>query len=325
MIVRRFAAAVVVAAIGATACEQAPPLSPYDPVVHAADVEEWRAWRHGELTKPDGWLSLSGLYWLTPGEHRFGADPEADLVYARAGVPPHLGTFTVTGGQVEFAPEPGLEIGVGETVPAVDVVFDRALLADGPMAPTIMRWGDLQWFVIVREDHLALRLKDAASALIVGFDGMPNFDLTSEWRFEATFEVYDPPRTITVPNVFGSLGEEESPGAVVFELNGETFRIDMWHDSDDPENFFTAFGDLTNAHTSYGAGRFLWVDAPDEWGRTVVDFNRSYNPPCALSPFATCPLPPIRNRLLLAIEAGERVFSTSVELPSAPPVDADGV
>jgi len=173
--------------------------------------------------------------------------------------------------------------------------------------------------VIEREDHLALRLKDGASELVTGFEGMDNFELSAEWRLDATFEFLDPPGTITIPNVFGSLGDEELLGAVVFEYGGETYRLDMWRDSGDPDNLFTAFGDQTNAESSYGAVRFLWVDAPDEWGRTVVDFNRSYNPPCAFSPFATCPLPPPQNRLPLKIEAGERAFNKKVELATGPP------
>jgi len=29
------------------------------------------------------------------------------------------------------------------------------------------------------------------------------------------------------------------------------------------------------------------------------------NPPCAFTPFATCPLPPEQNRLAVRVEAGE--------------------
>jgi hypothetical protein len=294
-----------------------PPLAAYDAAAHRADVEAWRAWRHGELVKPDGWLSLSGLYWLTPGTYRLGAAPDSDLVYAREGVPAWLGTLEVTPTSVDFAPAPDVGIVVGDGTAAARV-FDEAWREAG-IEPPIMSWGDLQWYVIVREDHFALRLKDAASPRVVEFEGMDYFELAPEWRFDATFEVYDPPKTITIPNVFGTLGDEESPGAVVFERDGETYRLDMWRDSDDPDNFFTAFGDLTNAGLTYGAGRFLWVDAPDAWGRTVVDFNRSYNPPCAFSAFATCPLPPAQNRLSLPVEAGEMAFGAKVDLPKGPP------
>jgi len=300
-----------------TAAPAPPPLPALDAAAHRAEVETWQEWRHNELVKPDGWLSLSGLYWLLPGTYRLGSAPANELVYDRAGVPPILGTLQVTPSRVEFeaAPEVGVELAANELPLVAPVVFD----ADVEGGSTVMTWGDLQWFVIQREDHLALRLKDGASPLVMSFSGVEYFDPTAEWRLDARFEPHEPPQTITIPNVFGTLGEEESPGAVVFEIDGETYRLDMWRDSDDPENYFTAFGDQTNAQSTYGAGRFLWVNAPDEWGRTVVDFNRAYNPPCAFSPFATCPLPPVQNRLPLVIEAGERAFSQKVALPAGPP------
>jgi len=279
--------AALLVAVAAVGCESAPELPAYDAGAHRANVEEWRAWRHSELVKPDGWLSLSGLYWLVPGTHR--------------GVPALLGSFRVTETRVEFYPESD----AGTTLPGGDGGFAGALVYDAEIdgERPIMQWGDMQWYVIEREDHIALRLKDGASELVTGFEGMDNFDLAAEWRLDATFEYLDPPGTMKVPNVFGSLGDVELLGAVVFEHGGETYRLDMWRDSGDPDNLFTAFGDETNNESSYGAGRFLWVDAPDEWGRTVVDFNRSYNPPCAFSPFATCPLPPPQNRLPLRIAA----------------------
>lgn len=302
---------------GCQAAPEPPQLPPYDAAAHRANVEEWRAWRHSELVKPDGWLSLSGLYWLLPGTYTFGAAPDNDLVYSREGVPALLGSFRVTETQVEFYPESDL----GTVLPGADGGFSGSLVYDADIEGErpIMGWGEMLWYVIERENHLALRLKDGASELVTGFEGIDNFDLAAEWRLDATFEYLDPPGTIKVPNVFGSLGDAELLGEVVFEVGGETYRLDMWRDSGDPDNLFTAFGDETNAESSYGAGRFLWVDAPDEWGRTVVDFNRSYNPPCAFSPFATCPLPPPQNRLPLRIEAGERAFGKKVERPVGPP------
>lgn len=299
--------------------EPPPELPAYDAAAHRANVQEWRAWRHGELVKPDGWLSLSGLYWLLPGTYRLGSAPDNELVYSRAGVPALLGSFRVTETRVEFYPEPDL----GTVLTGGDGGFAGALVYDAEIDGdrAVMQWGDLQWYVIEREDHLALRLKDGASRLVQEFEGIDNFELAAEWRINATFVVHDPAKIIVVPNVFGTLNDVESPGAVVFEYEGETYSLDMWRDSGDAANFFTAFGDETNAQTSYGAGRFLWVDAPDEWGRTVVDFNRAYNPPCAFSPFATCPLPPMQNRLPITIEAGERAFSEKVPMATGPPRD----
>jgi len=221
--------AALLVAVAAVGCESAPELPAYDAGAHRANVEEWRAWRHSELVKPDGWLSLSGLYWLVPGTHRLGSDPENELVYAREGVPALLGSFRVTETRVEFYPESD----AGTTLPGGDGGFAGALVYDAEIdgERPIMQWGDMQWYVIEREDHIALRLKDGASELVTGFEGMDNFDLAAEWRLDATFEYLDPPGTMKVPNVFGSLGDVELLGAVVFEHGGETYRLDMWRDS----------------------------------------------------------------------------------------------
>lgn len=305
-----------VSVLAVAACGAPPPLPPYDAAAHAADVETWREWRHGELVKPDGWLSLSGLYWLPDGVSSFGAG-DADFVYRRDGVADRLGVFRVEADRVWFTADDAVEVTSEEQALRGEILMYEPEVAEGDRPR--LTWRELQWYVILRQDHLAVRLKDARSALIVDFDGMENFDLAPDWRFDATFEFHEPPKIIKVPNVFGSLGDVESPGAVVFEHGGDTYRIDMWKDSDDPANFFTAFGDATNGGDTYGAGRFLWVDAPDAYGRTVVDFNRAYNPPCAFSAFATCPLPPAQNRLPLEIRAGEKKFGTTPGTIEGPP------
>ena len=276
----------------------------YEPIAHHEDVESWRGWRHDQLARPDGWLSLVGLYWLKEGDNDFGSAADNALVYDRDDVPQQLGTFRVETSRVTFLAAEGIEVTVGNGKA-------RELIAHGgskdAQAPVI-EWGSLRWQVITRNERLAVRLKDSESPVLTNFDAMENFDLSSRWWRAGHFDAYDPPRTIKVPNVLGTLDDEESPGAAVFEVDGETYRLDLWRDSDDPVNFFTAFGDATNVESTYGAGRFLWIDAPDESGQMVVDFNKAYNPPCAFTPFVTCPLPPQQNRLALRIEAGEKTF-----------------
>ena len=70
---------------------------------------------------------------------------------------------------------------------------------------------------------------------------------------------------------------------------------------------FLVFGDKTNGKETYGGGRFLYTDPPQN-GRVELDFNRAYNPPCVFSHYATCPLPPPGNKLPLPILAGEKKF-----------------
>jgi uncharacterized protein (DUF1684 family) len=67
--------------------------------------------------------------------------------------------------------------------------------------------------------------------------------------------------------------------------------------------------DETTDRETYGAGRYLYVSPPDASGKVAIDFNKAYNPPCAFTAYATCPLPPRQNHLPLRIEAGEKKYS----------------
>ncbi len=346
-------------ALASVACTAAPTSEPPDafedlslePGAHLAEVDAWRAKRTSDLEKLDGWLTLTGLYWLAEGPNTIGTASDNNLVVEGSSGPELIGTFQRRGQEVRFEAAPGVEVlvdpvangaaepgaGSPSSVPAGGLLaYMPPLLMDEPeepeestgpdetgtteLDPTLaevaepsfvrptLRWGTLSWFVIKRGDRIGVRLKDSANPLLSSFEGVPMFDVDPAHRYEGRFETYDPPGLIMIPTILGDLNETESPGAVVFEVEGETHRLDMWKDSDDPANFFTAFADLTNGDETYGGGKFIWVDAPDEQGRVVVDFNKSYNPPCVFTPYATCPLPPQQNRLDLAIRAGEKVF-----------------
>lgn len=107
--------------------------------------------------------------------------------------------------------------------------------------------------------------------------------------------------------MLGNSSLQPSPGYLKFEINDTGFRLDPIADGNS-KSYFIIFGDETNGEETYGAGRFLSVDAVDEQGVTYIDFNKAYNPPCAFSPYATCPLPPAQNRLAIRITAGEKNY-----------------
>jgi uncharacterized protein len=283
------------------ACESSPPPAP--PVAeHLRSVEEWSSRRIATLREPDGWLSLVGLYWLRPGANGFGSDSSNPLVYPAAYVPPKLGDFVLENDTVRFDVAAGVDITDGGAA-----IRSTVMTYDGDH-PTVLRSGSLEWLIIRRGDRLGVRARDTLSPVRTGFEGIDRFPVDIGWRFAARFVTHEPADTIEVPNVLGTVNHTASPGTVVFEREGRTYSLRMWKDSDDPANFFTAFADRTNGGATYGGGRFLWVDAPDADGWTVVDFNRAYNPPCVFTEYATCPLPPRENRLPFAIEAGEKMY-----------------
>lgn len=283
------------------------PLQRPDALAHQQQVEDWYQGRIGKLTTRDGWLTLVGLFWLPDGASTLGSAADNTFVYDAPGVPPVLGTFTLTRdgerATVRFDAAEGVAVLSSESEP---VSF--AVMTTDDEGPVLLEYGSLQWHVIRRGERLAIRLQDADSPVRTEFTDIERFPVAEDWWLPARFVWHQPPDTIEIPNVLGTVNPTPSPAAVEFEVAGNVFRMDLWKDSDDTVNFFTAFGDETNGAETYGGGRFIWVNAPDEQGRTVVDFNRSYNPPCVFTDFATCPLPPRQNRLALRIEAGEKVW-----------------
>ncbi|HEV2861701.1 MAG TPA: DUF1684 domain-containing protein [Pyrinomonadaceae bacterium] len=268
---------------------------------HAREVEEWRAQRLASLKSEDGWLTLVGLYWLKEGENRFGADEANDLVLPAGKAPARAGSLFVSGKEVRVEAREGS----GLTHDGTPVNSLRLKSDAGGEAPTILKLGSLSLQVIERGGKLGLRVKDRESEALKNFRGLDNFPADARWRFEARFERFDPPRSLPITNVLGWEEDTPSPGAVVFEAGGKTYRLDAISEPGEPR-LFIIFADATSGRETYGAGRYLYADPPDASGKVVVDFNKAYSPPCAFTSFATCPLPPEQNKLPLRVEAGEK-------------------
>lgn len=286
------------------ACEQA---APVDPAAHRATIEAWRSARVESLTAPDGWLSLVGLYWLQPGPQSFGRDPQADLTLDNANLPPLAGVFTLADGQVSFAAAPGV------LAQHNDQPVDTVVMAPDTMPePTVLSIGTLRFYAIERDGKLGVRFKDSAAPARMNFHGLDYFPIDARWHITAEFIPYEPVKHIPILNVLGMKIDMISPGALLFELDGREYRLDPVLEEGSDE-LFIMLADATSGHETYGAGRYMYVPMPMPMpmpvdGEVVLDFNKAYNPPCAFSNFATCPLPPAQNRLDLRIEAGEKVY-----------------
>jgi len=269
-------------------------------VSHAQEVERWKAERLASLKSEDGWLSLVGLYWLKEGENKFGSDTSAEVALPAGKSPPLAGSLWLRDGAVRLEVRPGVEIThEGKTVSTLDLRSD----ADGK--PTVLGLGTLRFNVIKRGDKLGLRVKDRESPARADFRGLEYYPLSDKWRVAARFERFDPPKSLPITNVLGMEEGTPSPGAVIFDVDGKSYRLDALSEKGE-EKLFIIFADTTSGRETYGAGRYLYADPPDAEGRIVVDFNKAYSPPCAFTNYATCPLPPFQNRLPIAVEAGER-------------------
>jgi uncharacterized protein len=266
------------------------------------EIAGWRQERAANLTKDDSWLTLVGLFWLQEGANGIGSGLDNRVILPAGKAPAQVGRLIRQGKSVRLEAEPAAGV-TSEGKP----VTSLALTSDAQGKPTVLHLGSLSFFVIERGERVGVRIKDTESPVRAHFKGLDYFPVDPSWRVEARFEPYQPAKSLPIPNVLGSIDPSPSPGAVVFQHGGKTFRLEALEGEEG--GLFLIFADPTNGKETYGAGRFLYTDAPRD-GRVVVDFNKSYNPPCAFTSFATCPLPPRPNRLAVPVPAGEKKYGT---------------
>jgi uncharacterized protein len=275
------------------------------------DLLAWREQHAADLKKPDGWLSLVGLEWLDAGDNTVGAAAD-NKIHLPADGPNYLGVLHLEGDKVTLGP------------PASG--FPQGLMVDGkPVEPRELHTdpdsdkhnpritvGGLNVYVVHRGERYALRIKDAKSATLVNFRGLiwyppdPKYNVTARWI------PYDPAKSVTLATLIGTSYALPAPGAAEFTLDGKTYRLEpVLQDPTVPKLFFI-LRDATSTTTTYGACRFLYTGFPtnglDKAGELVLDFNHLENPPCAYTPYATCPLPPAGNRLSIPLPVGEQRY-----------------
>jgi uncharacterized protein (DUF1684 family) len=267
-----------------------------DKHAYRAQIEKWRAEREAELKADDGWLTLAGLFWLKEGENRIGSDATNDIVLPGGAAPARLGVMEFHDGKVTLR-----VTGAANVLLNDKPVTTAELQSDVRQKPDVLRLGGLSFHVIKRGARYGMRVKDLNSRARREFKGRRWYPVNESYRVTADFVAYDKPREIDIINKLGDVIQMTSPGYVLFKLNGSDYRFDAL---DEDGKLFFVFGDRTNGKATYGAGRFLYADAAKD-GKVILDFNQAVSPPCAFTPFATCPLPPRQNRLTVAIEAGE--------------------
>lgn len=274
---------------------------PPDPAFLAAE-EEWRAERRERLLAEDGWSSLVGLHWLELKSHFVGSGPTSGIRIALG--PPSLGLVQQEGDRIWFTPEQG----VAASIDGEPVTRRTALHDDRDGAPTELHFdeGRGRLSVISRGPRRALRVKHADAPSRTGFGRIDYWPADEGWRVEARFVPAAPGHSIGIANIVGGIDALPSPGAVEFSRDGRDYRLEALEGADG--GLFLILADRTSGQGSYGAGRYLETSAPDSDGRVMLNFNRAYNPPCAFTDFATCPLPPDGNRLDLAVTAGEKAY-----------------
>ncbi len=282
------------AAAALFAGEPTRPVSPPD-AAYLQSFEKWKSELVDDLKQE--WLPLAGLFWLKAGENSFGSDPKNALVFLKG--PARAGSFTLQEKNVSLKLAPGVKATI-----AGKQVESAQMQPDGSGSPTVVEMGSLRFHVIIRGQRVGIRLKDVESSAVGKYAGPQFFPLDLSYRVTAAFIPSDGKQTVDVPNVLGDVTPTPIAGTAVFKINGQELRLtDMGGDA--ASGLFFVFRDLTSQRDTYPGGRFLKTEAVKD-GTVVLDFNRAYNPPCAVTPFATCPLAPRENRLSIGIPAGEQ-------------------
>ncbi|PWU11903.1 MAG: DUF1684 domain-containing protein [Terriglobia bacterium] len=251
---------------------------------YQSEIAQWREKREARLQHDGGWLTVAGLFWLHEGQNVFGSAARSDVVLPAG--PARAGIFELHNGKVT-------------------VKMDGAAREVRADTDDVVNVGRLHLYVIKRSDKIGIRLKDPESPYVRAFHGIEYYPAREEYKLTAQF-VADP-KKIPITNILGQTEPEDSPGYVVFRLNGKEYRLRPVYDDPNSKDLFFIFKDQTAGKETYGAGRFLDTDPPKD-GKVVLDFNKAYNPPCAFTPYATCPLPPPENRLAVRLEAGEKTY-----------------
>ena len=262
------------------------------------DIKQWDEKRISSLKSANGWVNLAGLFWLTKGENKFGAASSNEIVFNDPRFPSLIGTFVLTDKEVIWKTAPGNDVYNKQ-----EKVEQLSIFQLNNSQGVQLSYGTFRWTIIKREDRVGVRFRDLDHPNLKTFQHIERYKPSSKWKVEARLEpgLY---ATVSITNVLGQTYQQPSPGKIVFEIDGKKYKLDAVDEGGD--ELFILFGDETNAEFTYESGRFMYIPKPDANGKTVVDFNKALNPPCAFSVFATCPLPPKQNVLPIAVTAGEK-------------------
>jgi len=263
--------------------------------LYEKEIATFRKTRIDSLQHENGYLNLSGLFWLKEGENTIGSDQKNDFVFPSEHSDSFLGKMMLDKGIVTFQSHSANQVfSMGRPVSQAIIFKD--------LKPVVLAHKSLRFFILKRGDNYALRLRDLDGEYVRNFKGIDYFSIDSSWRIIAKF-VPKKGKKLHITDITGRNYLEDTPGELHFTIKGKKYMLEAGGTMDE---FFIVFGDLTNKRSTYGGGRFLYANAPDQEGNVVLDFNKSLNPPCVFTPFATCPLPTKKNIMKMEVTAGEK-------------------
>lgn len=263
---------------------------------YKAEIKHFDSLRIQALTATDGWLNLAGLFWLHPGENLLGSNSDNTLVFKHKNMPAILGKFLVKGTTVSWQFDQKIKNSSADDLASL-VCFDADTKTNKSFS-----YNQFTWSIIKREDKIGVRFRDLKNPALANFKGNKRFAVNEKWNLPATL-LPPNPSGLFITNVLGQTTSQDYAGKISFEYEGKQYLLDAI--SEGPGDLFVVFGDATNGINTYHTGRFMYVPRPDSNGKTTIDFNKAFNPPCAYTPYATCPIPPKQNILPFKVTAGE--------------------
>jgi uncharacterized protein (DUF1684 family) len=267
--------------------------------IYEKEIDSWHEKREANLKKENGWLTVSGLFWLEEGENTIGSNKENKIVFPAGKADANIGKITLLNDEISMTINAGVMVKRNDTLFSNGIIFNKNTAEQS----IILAHKNLRWFIIKRGARIGVRLRDLESDARKNFTHIDRFPVDEKWKITAIYEAPKTKKTIPIHDVIGNTTETEFGGTLKFEVNGQTYELDATLEGED--DLFIVFGDYTNGIKTYGAGRFLYAKKPKEGNMVILDFNKSYNPPCAFTDFATCPLPPDQNKLPIEVTAGE--------------------
>ena len=264
---------------------------------YSDSINRWHQQRIQDLKAPNGWVNLVGLFWLQPGINRLGSSTSNELILTHPNMPELAGYFEWVNQEVNWVTEPGIAVTENNVPVNKQLVYSQDIKSIPQLALQ-----DLRFTVIARGDKIGIRMRDLHSPALDSFHTIPRFPVNRSWKLKAYFEPKESGK-IEILNVLGQVNRENSPGKLAFTYQQKTYRLDVLEEGD---QWFILFADATSGKTTYPTGRFLYVTQKKPGEEIYIDFNQAFNPPCAFTPYATCPLPPPQNRLPFAVIAGEQ-------------------
>lgn len=266
------------------------------PKTYRQTINEWRKERDETIRKENGWLSLSGLFWLKLGKNQLGSDSKCEVQLPER-IQANIGYLEYNGKSVSLRANPGQNVEVNGKQ------TDFAILQpDISENPSFINLQDVRLVVIQRGNRVGVRMWDNQREERRSFPPRTWYDIDEAFRLPATYSAYDHPKMAFFPDLTGEKSEFPVEGYLSFEFKGSHYQLDV--NKEDDGTLFVRFWDPTSKDETYPTGRYLVADLEPN-GDIFIDFNKAYCPPCAFTNFATCVFAPEQNHLDFRVTAGE--------------------